>query len=57
MPLRSTTPIDAAKHSDVALEFETGGLLLENGKEIDAASISRRSSEMVLVARKSELAG
>lgn len=33
--------IDAAKHSDIALEFESGGLI--QGK--DAASISRRSAE------------
>ena len=33
--------IDAAKHADVALEYESGGLV--NGK--DAASISRRSAE------------
>jgi glutamate carboxypeptidase len=32
--------VDAAKHSDVALEFETGGLI----KGADAASISRRGA-------------
>ena len=32
--------IDAAKHSDIALEYETGGLV----QGVDAASISRRGS-------------
>jgi glutamate carboxypeptidase len=37
--------IEAAQHSDVALEYETGGLIQnKKGKQVDAASISRRGS-------------
>jgi glutamate carboxypeptidase len=37
--------IEAAQHSDVALEYETGGQILnQEGKQVDAASISRRGS-------------
>jgi glutamate carboxypeptidase len=37
--------IEAAQHADVAFEYETGGLILnEQGNGVDAASISRRGS-------------